>query len=408
MPVPTTTNKNGSLTIAGSGIASIRHMTLETLSAIKSADKVYYTVCDPATEAFIQDNATGSCSDLTVYYDKEKSRYDTYVQMCEVMLREVRAGHNVLGVFYGHPGVFVSPSHRAIAIARAEGYKAEMLAGVSAEDYMFADLGFDPAAHGCVTYEATEMLLRKKQLNPATHNIIWQVGGVGVSNMIFDNARFHLLVDRLEDTFGPDHQVVHYIGAVLPLSVKTMETYTIADLRKEDVVAQFNPTSTLYIPPRDVSPNDPEVAQQLSSFEAVVRSKYPPPGWTTSEPSSALAYGPRERDAIAQLDSHVAPDSHKVLRASSAIRRLMADLALSPELLATYRKDPQAVVAATEGLTVQEKAALSLNKAGAIYGVMKATPYDIANNRSLSVADMGAINEPAALTTMINIHVTHV
>ncbi|OAX30902.1 hypothetical protein K503DRAFT_806585 [Rhizopogon vinicolor AM-OR11-026] len=137
--------KRGTLTIAGSGIASIAHMTLETLSYIKESDKIFYLVCDPVAEAFIQDDATGDFFDLSVFYDKNKSRYDSYIQMCEVMLKSVRAGQDVLGVFYGHPGVFVSPSHRAIAVAREEGYKAKMLPGISAEDYMFADLEFDPS-----------------------------------------------------------------------------------------------------------------------------------------------------------------------------------------------------------------------------------------------------------------------
>lgn len=104
----------------------------------------------------------------------------------QVMLQDVRGGKNVLGIFYGHPGVFVSPSHRALAIARSEGYKAKMLPGVSAEDYLFADLEFDPSVHGCATFEATELLIREKPLNPMMHNIIWQVGAVGVDNMIFN------------------------------------------------------------------------------------------------------------------------------------------------------------------------------------------------------------------------------
>ena len=104
----------------------------------------------------------------------------------QVMLREVRKDHHVLGIFYGHPGVFVSPSHRALALARSEGYKAKMLPGISAEDYMFADLEFDPCVYGCMTCEATEFLLRNRSLNPSTHNIIWQVGSVGISTMAFD------------------------------------------------------------------------------------------------------------------------------------------------------------------------------------------------------------------------------
>ena len=78
--------KTGSLTIAGSGIASVAQLTLETVSHIQQADKVFYIVCDPATEAFIQAKAKAPASDLAVYYDTDKSRYDSYVQMAEVCL----------------------------------------------------------------------------------------------------------------------------------------------------------------------------------------------------------------------------------------------------------------------------------------------------------------------------------
>ena len=110
------------------------------------------------------------------------------------MLRDVRSGCNVLGIFYGHPGVFVSPSHRAISIARSEGFAAKMLPGVSAEDYLFSDLGFDPAAPGCMTQEATSLLIYNKKLDPSVHNIIWQVGAVGVHNTDFDVCPFPLTV----------------------------------------------------------------------------------------------------------------------------------------------------------------------------------------------------------------------
>ncbi|OAX34368.1 tetrapyrrole methylase, partial [Rhizopogon vinicolor AM-OR11-026] len=257
--------KRGTLTIAGSGIASVAHITLETLSYIRESDKIFYLVCDPVTEAYIQDNSTADCLDLSVFYDKNKGRYDSYIQMCEVMLKAVRAGHDVLGVFYGHPGVFVSPSHRAIAVARQEGYKARMLPGISAEDYMFADLEFDPCRYGCKTCEATEILLRDKPFDPSIQNIIWQVGSVGVVDMEFEKSKFQLLVDRLEKDFGPAHKVVHYIGAVLPQSTTTMDTFTIADLRKEDVAKQFGTIWTLYIPPRDEGHIDVSMAE---AFEA--------------------------------------------------------------------------------------------------------------------------------------------
>jgi len=76
----------GTLTIAGSGIASIGHITLETLSYIQEADKIHYAIVDPPTQAFILEKAkdASQCFDLTGYYDKDKLRYESYVQMSEV------------------------------------------------------------------------------------------------------------------------------------------------------------------------------------------------------------------------------------------------------------------------------------------------------------------------------------
>ncbi len=94
-------------------------------------------VIDPATEAFILNKNKNSVN-LYQYYDNGKSRMDTqqiqdghsaevalsfhpernFGIFPQLMLREVRAGLDVVGVFYGRPGVFVNPSHRALAIRR--------------------------------------------------------------------------------------------------------------------------------------------------------------------------------------------------------------------------------------------------------------------------------------------------
>ena len=95
------------------------------------------------------------------------------------MLQPVRNGLKVVGVFYGHPGVFTLPSRRAIAIAQSEGYSAQMLPGISSEDCLFADLLVDPSIPGAQSVEATDLLLRERPLLTSSHVIIWQVGCVG-------------------------------------------------------------------------------------------------------------------------------------------------------------------------------------------------------------------------------------
>lgn len=202
--------KLGQLTILGSGINSIGQLTLQAVTHIEQADIVFYVLSDPATEAYIQQK-NPNCVDLYTYYDNGKARTDTYIQMSEVdyfiyddisnwkspdssefnkmMLRHVRKGENVVGVFYGHPGVFVSPSHRTIALARDEGHIATMLPAISAEDCLFADLGVDPSSAGCVTYEATDLLLSHRSLIPSSHLILYQVGVVGVTDFNFNGFK---------------------------------------------------------------------------------------------------------------------------------------------------------------------------------------------------------------------------
>jgi hypothetical protein len=107
----------------------------------------------------------------------------------EMMLKHMRKGENVVGVFYGHPGVFVSPSHRTIALACDEGHIAIMLLAISAEDCLFADLDVDPSSAGCVMYEVMDLLLSNRSLIPSSHLILYQVGVVGVTDFNFNSFK---------------------------------------------------------------------------------------------------------------------------------------------------------------------------------------------------------------------------
>ncbi|KIP02521.1 hypothetical protein PHLGIDRAFT_54959, partial [Phlebiopsis gigantea 11061_1 CR5-6] len=299
------------------------------------------------------------------------------------MLNAVREGQKVLGIFYGHPGVFVSPSRRALSIARKEGYQAKMLPGISSEDYMFADLEFDPAVHGCCAYEATQLLLREVSLDTAMSNIIWQVGGVGVSKIDFENSKVKLLVDRLEKDFGPDHHVVHYIGAVLPQSATVQDVLKISDLRKEEIVAQFNSCSTLYVPPlTHANKFSGNMVKQLFGQDVteVSSALCPTPKWAAgSHLGDVVEYGPREKAAVDALVEHTVPADYRVLGGSLAFQQFMIDLALRPAIQANYKENPRALVDATKGLTTVEQAALLLRQPGAVFGVMKLRASEVAN-----------------------------
>jgi hypothetical protein len=320
--------KQGSLVVVGTGIKSVGHITLETQGWIAQADTVLYCVTDPATAAWIE-RANPHAEDLSIYYADDKLRAETYREMTEAILRPVRAGLDVCAVFYGHPGVFVSPSHEAIRIARDEGYRAGMLPAISALDCLFADLGIDPALPGCQMFEATDYLLNRRRLNPQCHVILWQVGVVGdrgFSSAGYDARNLPILVEELQHIYGREYEVVHYQAAIYPICPALVQRLPLSRLMPRTVTS----TSTLYIPPKDGSCRDEAIARRLGLGDG-----------RTIPPH-------RRHDTI----------PYRPADGASALARLLADMSRNPRLLAQFVRNPEATVARYGGLSAAERDAV--------------------------------------------------
>lgn len=180
-------------------------------------------------------------------YEEGAPRDDAYARMVEEILAAVRAGRRVCAAFYGHPGVFVLPSHEAIARARREGLEARMLPGVSAEDCLFADLGVDPASDGCQSYEATRFLQRRPAVEPSAALVLWQLGVVGERTHSRGGSAPALgaLVELLLGLYPGDHEVVVYQAAPYPGIDPLVRRLPLRALDENAIT----PWSTLYVPP---------------------------------------------------------------------------------------------------------------------------------------------------------------
>ena len=169
--------KTGSLTVVGTGIQLVGHLTLAAKAWIEQADKVLFAVADPVTAKWLQ--TLNPTAEALPYNTNNQRRRETYREMVDRILAEVRQELNVCAVFYGHPGVFAYPTHEAIKQARHEGFRAQMLPGISAEDCLFADLGIDPGRNGCQSFEATDFLIRRRKFDPTSALILWQIAMTG-------------------------------------------------------------------------------------------------------------------------------------------------------------------------------------------------------------------------------------
>lgn len=252
---------SGLLVVVGTGIKAVGQLTSDARAWIAQADEVHYVVADPLTTAEIVRLKPGAQS-LARFYAVGRPRHETYEAMVQSLLVGVRAGRTVCAAFYGHPGVFVYPSHDAIRRARAEGLRAIMEPGVSAEDCLFADLGLDPAVVGCAQFEATDFLVYRRRPDPSAALIVWQIGGIGdlawnPGRTNADNVR--VLATELARDFGDDHLVVVYEAAQLPVCQPRIDHVRLRDLP----AVPLTTASTLFVPPRERRAADPAMVARL-------------------------------------------------------------------------------------------------------------------------------------------------
>jgi uncharacterized protein YabN with tetrapyrrole methylase and pyrophosphatase domain len=258
----------GSLTVVGTGIGLGVHLTPEARLAIEGADELLHIASDPATSAWLS-TLNPSNRRLNDLYRVGGPREEAYAAMVEVMLEAVRAGRRVCAAFYGHPGVFVRPSHEAVRRAREEGFDARMLPAISTEDCLFADLGVDPARSGCQSYDATDFLVYRRRPDTAAALVLWQITVIGEDNSVAEPNRVGLavLADYLGEHYPADHPVTVYEASSFPGVPPIVERATVGDLARADVT----PLSTLYVPPAERPRADAEMIERLRGASVTPR-----------------------------------------------------------------------------------------------------------------------------------------
>jgi uncharacterized protein YabN with tetrapyrrole methylase and pyrophosphatase domain len=259
----------GSLTIVGTGIQLIGQVTLEARAELEAADELLYVTADPAAGTWLQ-RLNPNARSLDVLYEPGTSRHEIYSAMVDQILAPVRRGSRVCAAFYGHPGVFVSPSHEAIRRARSEGYRARMLPGISAEACLVADLGVNPGERGCQSYDATEFLVRQHHVDPTASLILWQIDLIGKLDYAPepDLSGLPVLREYLLRFYPPEHEAIFYAASPYPIADPIVRPVPLSRLDEPEVA----PMSTLYIPPLPPRPADLEMLERLGIAAGAVTS----------------------------------------------------------------------------------------------------------------------------------------
>lgn len=249
--------QRGSLIVVGFGMRFSGQCTPEVRGAIEASDVVYSVTGDVVAQAWLE-RLHPHVMSLQHHYQEGRPRFESYEAMTQTIVEAVQSGQKVCAVFYGHPGVFVAPSHEAINRLRLRGYEAQMLPGISAEDCLYADLGVDPGRLGCQSYEATDFLINARRIDPTAALVLWQVGVIGewsVAGAETGGRYLDVLADVLGETYPSSHRVTVYEAATLPVTRPRIETLALEDLPRARLFQQ----STLFVPP--LAPPTPDRAR---------------------------------------------------------------------------------------------------------------------------------------------------
>lgn len=237
---------DGGLVVVGCGIQLGRHITERSLSEIQAAE-VVFCLADPFALGMIR-GIRPDAVNLGLHYAVGKDRRQTYREIDAAIMAEVRAGKRVCTVFYGHPGVFADVPHRVIEKARAEGIPARMEPGISAEACLYADLGIDPGKRGVQSMEATHFLVYDRLIDPCGLVLLWQValsGDLSCTRFHAEREGVQALVDKLLRWYPPEHEVILYEAARLPIETFRADRLALRDLPG----ATYQEYTTLVIPP---------------------------------------------------------------------------------------------------------------------------------------------------------------
>jgi precorrin-2 methylase len=238
------------ITIVGLGLAAGDHLTPEAERALRAANEVLYLDAGVATSTLLGLLNARVTPLFAESYAEDEPRLDAYAHMTARVLDAATDHAPIAFAVHGHPLVGVHAPFAVAAAAAERGLTVRVLPGISALDALLADLGIDPVVMGIQMFEATDLLLRRRPLQPDVPAVIWQVGNLESrlhTSRPSRSTRFARFRDHLLRFYPGDHPVTIYYAPPHPLVAARIVVVRLADLPSE--AGQLHAGVTLYLPP---------------------------------------------------------------------------------------------------------------------------------------------------------------
>jgi precorrin-2 methylase len=235
--------------IVGTGIQSVRHLTLEAVDAMRACTTVFTIDHGFGIAEFIAELGP-EVVDLIPEYKPGLHRLVTYQRMAARVVERALTNPPVTLAVYGHPSWLVFPAELIMDAAKHLGLNARILPGISCIDTIAVELGLDPAARGLQIHEATGLVLYERQLDPNVPCILLQVDAYRLETFTLekkDPARLTGLLDYLLAFYPAWHQVESIYSSTHPLIEPIRRTFPLEQL--VDVYQEPGFSGSIFIPP---------------------------------------------------------------------------------------------------------------------------------------------------------------
>lgn len=236
--------------VVGHGM-EIGDLSRKAEDALKKSKKIFYVAGAYGLEESLKKIAPNAqIQSLLPKYKEGQPRKKTYDDMASTVLNAALTNSPVSFLTDGHPLYFVLPTRQALKGAEMLGLNVKIIPGVSSLDTMLCDLRLDPGTQGLQVYEATDVLLRQRVLQPDVPCFLLQVGAI--ESVLFSTApskpeRFEQIRDHLLQFYPEDHEIKIVLSSNFPLLDSKVISFTLGKMC--EAYKDLNPGVTLYIPP---------------------------------------------------------------------------------------------------------------------------------------------------------------
>jgi precorrin-2 methylase len=252
------------IALVGLGVNGAHQFTREAEDALRRSTHVFMTDMAPGVVKQVR-TMGADVTNLYTKYAPGKHRIEIYREMASTVVSAALEQPPVAFATYGHPKLYCYPSALIQRAARLLDLRVSVLPGISSLDTLMVDLDLDPAMEGLQVYEATDLIVRNRPIQPDATCVILQAA---IALDPYNNPG-HPSADGLEllqrhvlQFYPASHRGVLLVSATHPLLEPIRVSFALGDLAA--AVASASNVATLIIPPAHTRPvADQRLAERM-------------------------------------------------------------------------------------------------------------------------------------------------